>query len=178
MNEKKAVVVYVDDKPYLVHQAKALWASIQHIRCLNTDLVCFGPEQVLCQFLDHQNLIKIIQPTHRLSDLYGYINSIACFDKPEASFLKNYGMILKTDVDTFLTPSWLQYKPGSFCFGRGKYVHDEITKKSIQELASNFKLLHRGVHNIGSTFAGSADDVIKVCKLATQLTEHLIEVTF
>jgi len=177
-NGRRALAVYVDNKGYLIHQAKALWASLLHIECADTDLLCFGPEKVLNQLPDHPRLIKQIQPPHRLSHAYGYINSIACLAEPEAAILGNYAMVLKTDVDTFLTPNWHRYKPNGFRFGRGQYVHDEMTRESIRELANIFGCTHRGVHNIGSTFAGKADDVIRVCKLGTRLTEYLLEVSF
>lgn len=175
---RRALAVYVDNKAYLIHQAKALWASMQHICSEDTDLVCFGPKQALHQLPNHPNLIKQSQSPHRLSKSYGYINSIACFEGPEADILNDYTMVLKTDVDTFLTPNWHQYRPNGFRFGHGRYVHDELTRDSIRELAEIFGCLHRGVHNIGSTFAGSAEDVKGVCKLATRLTEYLLEVSF
>jgi len=70
-NGRRALAVYVDNKGYLIHQAKALWASLLHIECTDTDLLCFGPEQVLNQLPDHPRLIKQIQPPHRLSHAYG-----------------------------------------------------------------------------------------------------------
>lgn len=174
----RAVAVYVDDKGYLIHQTKALWASIQKIGCTDTDLVCFGPEEALEKLPNHPALIKQPYRPHRLSSDYGYINSIACFEGPESDILDNYEIVLKSDVDTFLTPAWNQYWPTEFRFGIGRYVHDEATRQSISNLASTFGCTHRGIHNIGSTFIGNPEDVRSICSRATKLTEHLLEFTF
>ena len=158
-SSRRAVAVYVDRKGFLIHQTKALWASVLQSGAADTDLVCFGPAEALDPLPDHANLIKVAQPQHRLGASYGFINSIACFEGPLADVLDDYAWVLKSDVDTFLTPAWNGWRPEGFRFGIGRYVHDEATRQGIRDLAAAFDCVHRGVHNIGSTYYGTPADV-------------------
>lgn len=174
----RALVVFADRHDYLLHQTAALYESLLHSQCVDTDLVCFGPADVLSRLPVGAQLRKIEQAAHRLAPGYGFINSIACFNGPGSEVLAGYRQLLKTDVDTFVTPAWTTFMPSGFLCGRGAYVHSQDVRDRLLRLAADMGLTHRGWHNLGSTLLGPPARVREVCALATRITEHLLETEF
>lgn len=175
---RRAIAAYVDDVPSLIGQTKCLFESLKHIQAEDTDLVAFGPAAALEKLPNHPQLVKVVQPPHRLAKEYGFINSIYCLNGPGSEVLDNYEYVLKSDVDTFLTPAWNQFHPTSFTCGQGLYSNSDRVRDNCRLLAQRFGLNHHGRHNLGSTLYGNTQKVRAVGALATTLCEHLLEVEF
>ncbi|OZM56965.1 hypothetical protein CIB95_09345 [Lottiidibacillus patelloidae] len=173
---KRAVVVYLDNKIDQLKMFRCLYASFKHIQSPDTDLVVFGEDDTLIIVPD--DCIKVaIQPDRKFSN-YPYIHSLACLAKKEADFTEDYDYLLRSDVDTFLTPAWNNFYPKEYTVGKGQYADQAGVKLKIKETATLFKLKHRGWHNIGSTHYGQAKLVRDVSRIASEITKHLILAVF
>jgi hypothetical protein len=155
-----------------------LYQSLLFSAAHDTDLVCFAPEDVLPRLPDGPQLVKVRQAPHELAPAYGFINSIACFNGAGSEVLERYGRILKTDVDTFITPAWNGFRPAGFVCGTGAYVHSQDVRDRLEALSARLGYVHRGRHNLGATLFGDTARVRRVCDDATRITEHLLTVEF
>lgn len=171
---KRGVVIYLEDKRNLMLQFGCLYTSLKHIRSEDTDLIVFGTKQALDKV--PEDCIKVeCKPA---SDQpvwfnYHYINSISCLTGEGLDFIDKYDLLLRSDVDTFLTPAWNSFYPDLYTVGGGGYVNDEDTKTRLKNISSLFGLRHRGFHNIGSTHYGYAPLVRDVCRLAMKVAQHI-----
>lgn len=176
---RRAVVVFVEDNRNLLLQLGCLYTSLKYIQSKDTDLVVFGTKEALEKVPD--DCIKVecevaSDPPEFLS--YRFINSISCLVGEHADFLNEYDYILRTDADTFLTPAWNDYYPALYTVGQGGYVNDQNTRDKLKQIAQKFNLRHQGLHNLGSTHYGSASLVREVCKLATEISAHILTEEF
>jgi hypothetical protein len=94
-----------------------------------------------------------------------YINALACLNGAGAEQLERYSHILRTDVDTFLTPAWNTFFPASFTIGNSTYANDDVPQR-IQALAATYGLTHRGMTNIHTTWYGPTAVVRRVAAFA------------
>ena len=156
-----------------------LYKSWRHIQSPDTDLVFMGPKPALEKLPD--DVLKVVQEPATADPAwldYGYVNSVACFADPSASIFDDYDIILRTDVDTFLTPAWNSFYPQEFIAGRGRYNNDDRVRDNILRIAQKFGLTHRGAINIGSTHYGPPSLVQDICRLITELTRYIRTVEF
>jgi hypothetical protein len=176
---RRAIVCFVPDNRHLIQQALALRHSWLHIRSPDTDLVMMGPAGVLARLPD--DVVKIEQ---RCADEdpvwrgYPYANSIACMNGGGAERLDRYTHLLRTDVDTFVTPAWNDFYPTGFVTGHGAYSNDDNVRQRIRVIAARYGLVHRGLTNIGSTWYGPTGVVRQASAFAEMLTKHLVSHEF
>ena len=176
---RRGIVLYLEDKRNLMLQFGCLYTSFKHVKPEDTDLIVFGTKQALDKVPD--DCIKVeCKPA---SDLpvwfnYHYINSISCLAGDGLDFIDKYDLLLRSDVDTFLTPAWNSFYPDLYTVGGGGYVNDEDTKNRLKNISAQFGLRHRGFHNIGSTHYGYAPLVRDVCKLAMKVALHIFTEEF
>lgn len=173
--ERRAMVCYVEDEPHLIQQFLALRLSWLYSQTMDTDLVVFGPEEVLARLPD--DLVKIAQRPAADDPLwrgYRFINSMACLNGAGSEQLDRYSHILRTDVDTFVTPTWNTFTPDAFTYGRGAYANTDDVRRRLREVAAEYGLVHRGMTNIGSTWYGQTAAVRRVAGLAEMLTRYLL----
>ena len=173
--ERRAIVCFVDDKPDLIQQALALRHSWLHVRSPDTDLVVMGPARALARLPD--DVVKVLQRAVDEDAVwrgYPYVNSIACMNGDGAEVLDRYTHLLRTDVDTFITPAWNDFHPDGFTCGVGAYSNDDEIRQRIGEIAARYGLVHRGLTNIGSTWYGPADVVRRASALTEMLTKHIL----
>ena len=173
--ERRAIVCFVDDKPHLVQQALALRHSWLHVRSPNTDLVVMGPPQALARFPD--DVVKV--PQRAVDEEaawhgYPYANSIVCMNGDGAELLDRYTHLLRTDVDTFITPAWNDFHPTGFTCGAGGYSNDDEIRQRIREIAARYGLMHRGLTNVGSTWYGPTEVVRRASAYAEMLMKHIL----
>ncbi|PRX34859.1 hypothetical protein BX659_102175 [Orenia metallireducens] len=176
---RRAIVVFVEDKRKLKLQFQCLYTSYKHIQSEDTDLVVFGTKSALKWVAD--DCIKVeygvlSDPAEFLK--YRFINSISCLVGSQADFLDDYDLILRTDVDTFLTPAWNSFYPQLYTVGRGQYTNNDEVRDNIKRIAKHFGLRHQGIHNLGSTHYGKARLVRSVCTLALSISEYLLTTEF
>ncbi|MGL4344233.1 MAG: DUF7164 domain-containing protein [Cellulosilyticaceae bacterium] len=176
---KRAVVIFIENKPHLITEMRALAHSLDLLMCLDTDLVVFGPKQALLRVPNQ--CIKLDAPiiSNRPSwKNYHYINSLACLDEPSAKMLDQYDFILRSDADTFLTPAWNDFYPDGYMTGKGGYVSDDFTKEKLTQIATTLGLRHKGIFNIGSTHYGDTKLVREVCKLSVEIAAYILKNEF
>jgi len=173
--DRRAVVCFVDDKRHLIQQALALRHSWLHARSPDTDLVMMGPAHVLARIPD--DVVKIPQRSVELdAEWHGYYfaNSITCMNGAGAERLDRYTHVLRTDVDTFITPAWNDFHPTCFTCGNGGYSNDDEIRQRLREIAARYGLVHRGLTNVGSTWYGPTEVVRRACAFAEMLTKHIV----
>jgi hypothetical protein len=123
---RRAIVCFVEDKGHVIQQLLALRLSWLNTDSSDTDLVVMGPEEVLARLPD--DLVKIPQQPAADDPVWaGYrrVNSLACFNGAGVEQLNRYSHILRTDVDTFITPAWNQFYPTTFTYGQGGYSNND-----------------------------------------------------
>ncbi|CAK4082777.1 unnamed protein product [Aphanomyces euteiches] len=105
---------------------------------------------------------------------YGYADSINVV-ATESEATKPYDWILRTDIDTFLTPSFAKWKPLKFTVGSvGGYCFDpHDTCKRLKGIAKKLDLLESPVDDIGSTWYGPTKMIQACGKLSMKVTNHL-----
>ena len=172
---RRALVCFVGDRPHLIQQAFALRHSWLHAASPDTDLVMMGPENVLARF--PHDVVKI--PQRSVQDDaewrgYRYIDSVACFNGRGAEQLDRYTHILRTDVDTFITPTWNDFHPAGFMFGNGGYSNDDDVRQRMLDVAAEWGFVHRGMTNVNSTWYGPTALVRRACAITEMLTKHIL----
>ena len=172
---RRAIVCFVDDKPHLVQQALALRHSWLQVQSPDTDLVMMGPAEALARI--PADVVKIPQrPVDEDAAWRGYVyaNSIVCMNGDGAEQLDRYTHLLRTDVDTFITPAWNDFHPAEFTCGNGAYSNDDDVRQRIGAIAAQYGLVHRGLTNVGSTWYGPTDVVRRASAYAEMLTKHIL----
>jgi hypothetical protein len=172
---RRAIVCFVEDNRHLIQQALALRHSWLYAQSPDTDLVVMGPADVLARLPD--DLVKIEQQPAADDPVwrgYRYANSIACLNGAGAERLDRYTHILRTDVDTFITPAWNDFHPTSFMVGNGGYSNDDEVRQRIRDIAARYGLVHRGLTNVGSTWYGPTEVVRRAGAFAEMLTKHIL----
>jgi hypothetical protein len=172
---RRAIVCYVDDNRHLVQQALALRHSWLYARSPDTDLVMMGPAGVLAGLPD--DVVKIEQRSVQDDPQwrgYPYANAIICMNGAGAERLDRYTHVLRTDVDTFITPAWNDFRPATFVFGTGAYANDEDVKRRLREIAARHGLVHRGLTNIGSTWYGPTEVVRRTSAFTEMLLKDIL----
>ncbi|MFC4323474.1 DUF7164 domain-containing protein [Litchfieldia salsa] len=177
---RRAVVVFIEDKPNLLLQCSCLYTSLKYIDPKDTDLVVYGTKDALQKLPD--DCVKLeVEKASNPPEFKNYprINSNYCFlNDDQANKLMEYDYILKTDADTFLTKAWNQYYPKNFTVGKGGYVNDQIVKDKLKEVAELHGLTHRGLYNIGSTHYGETRKVINIARLSVKISDYLLTKEF
>ncbi len=172
---RRAIVCFVGDRPDLVQQALALRQSWLHAGSSDTDLVMMGPPRVLARMPD--DVVKIEQRSVQ-DDAewcgYLYADSVLCMNGAGAERLDRYTHILRTDVDTFITPAWNDFRPSHFAVGYGGYSNDDDVKKRIRDIAAGYGLAHRGLTNVNSTWYGETEVVRRASAFNAMLMKHIV----
>jgi hypothetical protein len=170
----RAIVCFVEDRPHLIQQLLALRLSWEFTQSLDTDLVVMGPEEVLARLPD--DLVKVPQQASADSPVwrgYRYINPFAALNDAGAEQLDRYSHLLRTDVDTFITPAWNVFFPSTFTVGTSTYANDDVPQR-VQALADEYGLNHRGLTNIHTTWYGPTAVVRRAAALTELLTKRLV----
>lgn len=172
---RRAIVCFVGDRPFLVQQALALRQSWLHAGTSDTDLVMMGPASSLAPIPD--DVVKIEQRSIEDDDEwcgYRYAASVVCMNGAGAERLNRYSHLLRTDVDTFITPAWNDFRPPHFAIGHGGYSNDDDIRQRIRDIAGRYGLVHRGLTSVGSTWYGPTDVVRRACAHAAMLLKHIV----
>jgi hypothetical protein len=171
---RRAIVCFVEDKEHLIQQLLALRVSWLNTDSPDTDLVVMGSEEVLARLPD--DLVKIAQQP-AADDLvwrgHRHINALAYLNGVGAEELDRYSHILRTDVDTFITPAWKTFSPATFTVGSSTYANEDVPQR-IQAIAAEYGLTHRGLTNIHTTWYGPTAVVRRSAAVAELLAKHLL----
>ena len=175
----RAIVVFVENKSNLLSELNILHTSLDHICCLDTDLVVFGPRAALNKVPNSCIKIECMVPSNDPKwKKYHFINSIACINDKSYSYLDKYTHILRCDADTLVTPAWHNFQPDTYTTGKGGYVNDDYTREKLISIANHLGLRHQGIFNIGSTHYGTSKHVKEVCMLTAEIAEYILKTEF
>jgi hypothetical protein len=177
---RRAVVVYLEDKNDLMLQFGCLYTSLKHIQSKDTDLVVFGTQEALNKVPNDCKKIQSEPVSYRKEwHNHHYINSINCLvSRVDSDILDEYDYLLRSDVDTFLTPAWNSYYPDSYTVGHGAYIYSDEVRENIRKISTSLSYKHRGIHNIGSTHYGDPRSIREVCRLTLAVTHHILNHEF
>jgi hypothetical protein len=176
---RRAIVVYLENKRDLMLQFGCLYTSLKHIETKDTDLVVFGTREALNKVPSDCIKVECLPASDRPEwKGYKYINSISCLIGKEADFLNQYDYILRSDLDTFLTPAWNSYYPSVYSVGRGFYVNNEEVRRNISRVARALGLVHHGIENIGSTHYGQPVNVRNVSEVTLYAARYILNHEF
>jgi hypothetical protein len=173
---RRAIVCFVEENTHLIQQALALRQSWLHVQSADTDLVVMAPPRVLDYFPDDVVKIeqRVVADDPEWRD-YRYANSIACMNGADAHRLDRYALVLRTDVDTFITPAWNSFRPTGFICGRGGYSNNQTVRQNLRQIAASFRLQHRGLINTGSTWYGPTPLVRRVAEVTEMILRHILD---
>jgi len=104
---------------------------------------------------------------------YGYADSINCLTV-DSPLIDDYDWLLRTDIDTFLTPSFAVWKPEKMAVGQGGYCFDDHkTCARLERISQDLNLKMPNVTNIGSTWYGPAKIIKECARLSMKVIKHL-----
>jgi hypothetical protein len=171
---EKGIVVFLDNDVNQQKLFKGLYNSYIYSKTNETtDLIVFTPleKNAIPSDCIHVKIDSISK--NGLFNNYGYINSIYCLATDKANFLYQYKFLLRTDVDTFVTPSFRDLTPSLYMTGHGGYNNDQNIKDNLSTIAKKFKLREQKRYNIGSTHFGYGPLVVDVAKLQYEICKHI-----
>ncbi len=179
MTGRRAIVCYVDRNKHVIQQFLALRRSWLFSQSSDTDLVAMGPGDVLYGL--PEDVVKISQqPAADDPAWRGYrrVNSITCFNGEGAEKLEQYSHLMRTDVDTFITPAWNEFYPAVFTHGKGGYSNNDDVRQRLRAISEEYGLVHRGNINVGSTWYGTTSEIRRTCAFAEMIAKHIISHLF
>lgn len=115
---------------------------------------------------------------------YRFANSIDCVVHAAAKGALNmYDKVLRTDMDTFLTPLFASWLPDKFVVGKGAFCFPQFdTCERLHKIADKLGLAPGNasevVDSIGSTWYGDAATMIKCSQTSMDVMRYLWEHEF
>jgi hypothetical protein len=99
------------------------------------------------------------------------LNSMDCIIGPGTDLLKDYKLLLRSDVDTVPTPYLLGYWPEQVVVNRfyGTTHGSKIVERILRDTALAAGLEHMGWYNMGSSWYGDGQRIINMAKLTVAL---------
>uniref|UniRef100_A0A5S6R0K0 DUF7164 domain-containing protein n=1 Tax=Trichuris muris TaxID=70415 RepID=A0A5S6R0K0_TRIMR len=138
-----------------------------------------------CILVQHQEQLETTRPqclylaTTEINHPYTFINTYAFLNSPLfRNVTSAYDYLLRTDLDVFLSPTLLTYRPTrSLITGKGGYCVN-FTKGHLVELAQRLGYQHRHIHNLGSTWFGKAELLANLSFYASELSMKIYDTEF
>lgn len=187
MNNKKAIVVYIDDCDIIIEEFSWLWKTWNLWELYNEyDIVAYCNPSAIIKLPQHNNFIKkpmvSLKETDEFWKDYGFVNSFAMFNSDiEVEWIKSrYDYILKTDSDVFLTKHIKGINPNRTLIGSGGYMPIDIEKK--QEIISNIERISKsigandmGFNHVGASIFGKTDVVLTIVREHYNVTKLILK---
>ncbi|OQR98006.1 hypothetical protein ACHHYP_20405 [Achlya hypogyna] len=187
---RAAVLFFPDDEPRFVHELRWFlrsWREMQRYEPLpwRTDVVIFTPSlhPVLAELNctpgvrfrhDAPNRCYVHTAYTPLRDAdfdyaFGDSINVAAMTVPG-----DYDYLLRTDIDTFLTPAFATWKPATLVVGKGEYLYTGTkTRIRLNRIRQELNLTTLNMKNVGSTWYGPAATVRDCANLTVQVMKHL-----
>ena len=113
---------------------------------------------------------------------YAFGDSIDAFHfAKQQGGLEFYNWLLRTDLDTFLTPAFATWKPTTLIVGEGGYCFDgQLTCPRLHRIAQTMQLAPKKppVDNIGSTWYGPSDVILNCTSLTMDAMRYIHQYEF
>lgn len=120
-----------------------------------------------------------VHQEYETKSVYKNLNSFIMFlQKDISQILFPYTYVLRTDIDVFLTPKFYSFRPTlDVVTGIGGYSN-QFNQQRLRSIAKTLHLNHNAIHNIGSSWYGRTQAIIRLSKQAYNLSEYLYDNEF
>lgn len=188
----RCIAVYYPGGDGFTQQMLGLWASWKYTvaKAVPIDLVVFAPKTALhkvpkkmkCVPASHSDsmlpkciLVEYNPPPHS----YSFVPSVSFLLAPESLFLQRYFWILRTDLDTFVTPLLASVVVKTFTVGTHPgYALSQEHQEKIQWSSRALGMIHRGMSGIGSSWLGPPQQMREVARLTVLSMQYLLSSVF
>lgn len=177
----RLIIVYLENDNNQISSFCGFLNSLFSIQVEDTDLLVYHHKKINTSIFPKKIntcsiYFKEYSPKDDFYEKYKFAKSISCITENEFSYF-NYDLILKTDVDVFLTPKWNSYYPLLFSVGKGGYnnANDIVIQENLNLVQSHYNIQKRNDYkiNLGSTWYGNTDLILQCARLATDITKHI-----
>jgi hypothetical protein len=149
-------------------------SSLHELPCVNETRISRN-ETAKCHIMT--GYIPLETREHLLAN-YRFANSIDAIPFAASGALSLYDMILRTDLDTFLTPRFSYWKPDKFIVGRGAFCFEPFdTCQRLYDISVKLDLathtFNDTAQNIGSTWYGPTERVVACSRLAIEVMKYM-----
>lgn len=200
MRERLGIVVYLPSSAnFLYHFRYFLYASWEYVtkhsanyteHNILIDILIFTDNKTRkelptkCKLIlpkDLKKLVKekshscwVIEQNSEVDFEYSVLNSFIMFTRSDVNEISNpYDYFLRTDLDTFITPAILDWKTvHTIAIGNGQYC-EPFNQERLKQISRNLRLNHRGVHCVGSTWYGNAQELTFIAQRTFQMTKYI-----
>ncbi|KAF0695191.1 Aste57867_13955 [Aphanomyces stellatus] len=105
---------------------------------------------------------------------YAYADSVAVVGLQDSHALDVYDYVLRTDIDTFLTPAFATWKPPGMVVGRGAYSFDSYgTAERLAAITEKLNMTAMTINNVGSTWYGPTPLLRTCANLSVDVMKYL-----
>ncbi|OQR92146.1 hydroxyacylglutathione hydrolase, mitochondrial-like isoform X2, partial [Thraustotheca clavata] len=189
----RAALIYLPpDQPRFIHELrwfKRSWIEMQKHEpsTWRTDIIIFTdgdiPElkELNCEITTRTSITQpnkcIVVPGYKtlkstgFSYAFGDSINVAAVNHPT---MEIYDWVLRTDIDTFLTPAFATWKPSTMAVGYGQYAfagHNTSTR--LDRIMTDLNMSIATVHNIGSTWYGPRISIQACAELTVDMMRYL-----
>jgi hypothetical protein len=124
-----------------------------------------------CGVVEHE--FGVANTWRRHQYLFMYSLAFAVDSRYHELFL-HYDWILRTDADTFITPNILTFRPEQqVVVGEGFYSVEK-SHPALRAIATDLKLRHHGLHNLGSTWFIRPALMLAAGPVITRVAKHML----
>ena len=177
---RKAIAVYLDNNDRGQAELSWLYKSwLLHGLDSEFDLVVYHHPDAKERFepiRDRPQVLGIAMAPLANARNYRFLNSKNILLEPFSEPLDDYEFLLITDCDTFLTQNIRRTAPQKILIGRGAYCakEDPHHEASMNRVCNHFGFEHKGLINIGCSFYGRTEEVIKLVRKQVAFTEFFL----
>lgn len=178
------VLVYIDNKQEIIDEFSWLYKSMIFSNLFSrAKIIAVCHPEVVDQLPKEEAIVVIpsVPYVERNTDWagYGYINSVANLCEPAViEECRKYDTLLKTDCDTFVTPSLTNFTPSGLCFGFGAYAYEEEVRRKLSECSARWGFPHSGLHNVGASVLGASEFVCNFVEAQLDYCNRLLDEEF
>jgi len=179
MKKDCAVCVYVDNEKYNLIEIFWLYRSWKYSGSnQRSDLVIFHNPAIHHSMLPEDDGIILvplnpIYETEKLWNDYHRINNTWFLTTSEAEITKKYDYVLRTDIDCFLTKSFVNLRPRLATFGVNLYeTTNPLVAVKIRELCIKYGIMQYNM-NVDCHIMAFSWNVLEYVKLQYQIAVQL-----
>ncbi|CAK4691908.1 unnamed protein product, partial [Aphanomyces euteiches] len=145
--------------------------ELENMNCTVYNVRKTREEPNRCVLINTYKRMRSAEFDYQFGDSIGVVAA----DKPAVDI---YDWILRTDMDTFLTPAFATWKPKVMTVGRGAYTSSKTNAKRLTRIIKDMGLHNSKLSNVGSTWYGPAKLVRECAKLTVFAMKYLHENEF
>ena len=104
-----------------------------------------------------------------------YMPSVECMYGTNATaFLLRYQLLLRTDLDTFVSPTFIKWWPTTTSIrGEQGYAISAAVRANLVNISVALGLRHSGLHDLGSSWYGPSIEVIGMARITVSVARYI-----